>query len=77
MPLLPPEGLARLPGLRGLHLNAMGLSAWPLPALNGVLPNLHELQVGMRPEERARARDGASRRVSILLGVARWAASVR
>ncbi len=41
----PPDGLCRLPGLRFLALNAMGLAAWPLPPAANALPNLQELQV--------------------------------
>ncbi len=52
IPVLPgaPDGLCRLPGLRFLALNSMGLAAWPLPPAANALPNLQELQVGRRVE---------------------------
>ncbi|GLC33883.1 hypothetical protein PLESTB_000814300 [Pleodorina starrii] len=45
----PPDGVVRLPGLRCLLLNGMGLAAWPLPPLQGALPQLTELQVRNNP----------------------------
>ncbi|GLI60310.1 hypothetical protein VaNZ11_002426, partial [Volvox africanus] len=45
----PPDGLVRLPGLRVLVLNAMGLHVWPLPPVPGALQGLTELQVRNNP----------------------------